>query len=370
MGRHPARRQLRAVLPAGRGGDAAVAFIGGGFLVARYFGSKDPTRKGMPATTRMFLGFVLTAVTMGVMAVAGYLTGEPETVVKVKAGKLEILLPAATETDKDGKRQPVLRADLKEQSPVNYGDGKITAKSGTIPLAPDSKLSLAFTDVTVSSADAVKFKNGELKLADGKTLYFTGGKIDYAKSADLFAGSKLEFAGARDLLYKMGNYPMGDGKRLYVKMGNTISVEPDTLAPSKAKDDSYVSVEAGKYLAPEGRVSVWWMALAFFVITIAEVLISVTGLELAFVVAPPTMKSFVTACWLFTVFLANATVNAPLGDLYPDMHPGNYFLLLAGCGAVIALISIPVGRRFNRALRENAEKAAALKAKEGGTEAV
>ncbi len=346
-----------------------VSFIGGGLLYAKYFGSKDPTKKGMPATTRMFLGFVLTAVTMGVMAVAGYLTGEPETVVKVKAGKLEILLPAATETGTDGKPTPVLRADLTGQSPVNFGVGKITAKSGTMPLG-DPKLSLAFADVTVTSADAVKFKTGELKLADGKTLYFTGGKIDYAKSADLFAGAKLELAGARDLLYKMGNYPMGDGKRLYVKMGNTISVEADTLAPSKAKDDPYVSVEAGKYLAPDGRVSVWWMALAFFVITIAEVLISVTGLELAFVVAPPTMKSFVTACWLFTVFLANATVNAPLGDLYPDMHPGNYFLLLAGCGAVIALISIPVGRRFNKALRENEEKAAALKAKEGGTEAV
>ena len=42
----------------------------------------------------------------------------------------------------------------------------------------------------------------------------------------------------------------------------------------------------------------------------AEVLISITGLELAFVVAPSSMKSFVTALWLMTVAIANFFINA------------------------------------------------------------
>ena len=62
------------------------------------------------------------------------------------------------------------------------------------------------------------------------------------------------------------------------------------------------------WVKPNERVTVWWQILAFFVLTIAEILISVTGLELAFVAAPPTMKSFVTACWLVTVGMAKLSV--------------------------------------------------------------
>ena len=76
-------------------------------------------------------------------------------------------------------------------------------------------------------------------------------------------------------------------------------------------------------------------------------------LELAFVVAPENMKGFITACWLLTVALANWFINAPIADLYPSMHPGNYFLMLAAIGLVVAFLFIPVSRRFNRAM-ENA----------------
>ena len=61
------------------------------------------------------------------------------------------------------------------------------------------------------------------------------------------------------------------------------------------------------HLAVRGgvRVSLWWQVWAFVVITLAEVLISVTGLELAFTAAPKSMKGFVTGCWLLTVGVAN-----------------------------------------------------------------
>jgi len=73
-------------------------------------------------------------------------------------------------------------------------------------------------------------------------------------------------------------------------------------------------------------------------LTIAEILISVTGLELAFVAAPKTMKSFVTSLWLLTVALANWLLNVPLSQLYPHMHPGNYFAMLAALmGGVIVI---------------------------------
>ena len=68
------------------------------------------------------------------------------------------------------------------------------------------------------------------------------------------------------------------------------------------------------YLAGDGTVSIWWEIFAYIIVTIAEILISVTGLELAFTAAPKSMKGFVTGCWLAAVGFANvaAIFVAPL----------------------------------------------------------
>ncbi|MFO0863940.1 MAG: hypothetical protein U0744_04685 [Gemmataceae bacterium] len=104
------------------------------------------------------------------------------------------------------------------------------------------------------------------------------------------------------------------------------------------------------HLPEAKKVSLWWQVVAYFTLTIAEILISVTGLELAFVAAPKNMKSFVTSLWLLTVALANLLLNAPLSQFYPKMHPGNYFAMLAGMMAAVIVIFYFVARRFNRAV--------------------
>lgn len=127
------------------------------------------------------------------------------------------------------------------------------------------------------------------------------------------------------------------------------------------------------YLAvgPDGsinRVSILWQVFAFVVITVAEILISVTGLELAFVAAPKSMKSFVTALWLFSVGLANLFINTPVSLLYPTDKPepfslfgkelmtlpqfrsaGAYFGTLTVVMLVVTAVFFVVARRFNRA---------------------
>ena len=109
-------------------------------------------------------------------------------------------------------------------------------------------------------------------------------------------------------------------------------------------------------MKPAERVTVWWQVFAYFIITVAEILVSITGLELAFVAAPASMKSFVTGCFLAAVGMANLFINAPITQLYPKMAPGVYFALLAGMMAVVILIFIPIAMRFNRAMA--AQKAA------------
>jgi POT family proton-dependent oligopeptide transporter len=101
-------------------------------------------------------------------------------------------------------------------------------------------------------------------------------------------------------------------------------------------------------IVPDGsKVTIWWEVLAFVLLTLAEVLISVTGLELAFVAAPASLKSFVTAMWLLTVGLANLFINAPVGRLYADMQPGHYFALLTIMMFAVMIAFFFVAKRFN-----------------------
>ena len=64
------------------------------------------------------------------------------------------------------------------------------------------------------------------------------------------------------------------------------------------------------------------------------------------------MKSFVTACWLAVVFLANLLINAPITQLYPKMSPGVYFAMLTGAMVFVLLIYAPIASRFNKAMAE------------------
>ena len=58
-----------------------------------------------------------------------------------------------------------------------------------------------------------------------------------------------------------------------------------------------------------GKPNVAWQLLAYTILTAAEVMVSVTGLEYAYTEAPPSMKSTVMAFWLLTVSLGNYLVS-------------------------------------------------------------
>ncbi len=111
-------------------------------------------------------------------------------------------------------------------------------------------------------------------------------------------------------------------------------------------------VGEGEVLPEAERVTIRWQVLAYVFLTMAEILISVTGLELAFVAAPKSMKGFVTSLWLAAVGLGNLFVNVPFSWLYPEMAPGNYFAMLTVLLLVVAVAFFFVARDFNRRYRE------------------
>jgi POT family proton-dependent oligopeptide transporter len=66
-----------------------------------------------------------------------------------------------------------------------------------------------------------------------------------------------------------------------------------------------------------GTPSIWWQILAFMILSAAEVLVSITGLEYAYTHSPKSMKSTMTGIWLLVVAFGNlitALVNGFIED--------------------------------------------------------
>lgn len=110
---------------------------------------------------------------------------------------------------------------------------------------------------------------------------------------------------------------------------------------------------------PNAHPTVWLQILAYFLITIGEILISITGLEYAYTNAPKSMKSTIMSCWLLTVSVANAMVSAVNGAIsYKDefgisqrgvlgfMEGATYYWVFLGASIVITLIYFALSPRI------------------------
>jgi POT family proton-dependent oligopeptide transporter len=111
------------------------------------------------------------------------------------------------------------------------------------------------------------------------------------------------------------------------------------------------------YLAADAKVPILWELGAYVLITMAELCISVVGLQLAFEEAPERMKSVITGVWLFTVFLGNI-LAAWFARIYTAMSPGNYFGIMTIMITVVTVLFYFIGRRFEHGTGNNTNSAA------------
>jgi len=107
---------------------------------------------------------------------------------------------------------------------------------------------------------------------------------------------------------------------------------------------SYLIVAAlQKQIENGAQLSVLWQLVPYLVLTTAEVLISVTGLEFAFREAAPQMKSSIMSFWLLTVsfgsllVLAITRIFSSAADPSASVSTGR-FLLYAGLTFVVAIL--------------------------------
>jgi POT family proton-dependent oligopeptide transporter len=112
------------------------------------------------------------------------------------------------------------------------------------------------------------------------------------------------------------------------------------------------------------KVSLFWPAAAYIVLTFGEVLLYGTMLELAYAAAPKSMKGFITACFLLTDTIGNF-LNIPWTWMYGGslaneaakrgpLMPGPFFGITALVVVAAAVAFVFVGKQFERTQAEAA----------------
>lgn len=76
------------------------------------------------------------------------------------------------------------------------------------------------------------------------------------------------------------------------------------------------------------KISIIWLIIVYIFLTLAELCISVSGLELAYAKAPDAVKSRITGIWLVFVAVGNI-MGALVGSLYNKLTPSGYFSIFA-----------------------------------------
>ena len=99
--------------------------------------------------------------------------------------------------------------------------------------------------------------------------------------------------------------------------------------------------------------SIWWQILAYVVLSAAEVLVSITGLEYAYTHSPKSMKSTMTAVWLMVVSMGNLITAAVQGNIAdhgilekPLTGAGFYWYFDVGLVAVFVIVFLFVSPRL------------------------
>jgi proton-dependent oligopeptide transporter, POT family len=116
------------------------------------------------------------------------------------------------------------------------------------------------------------------------------------------------------------------------------------------------------------KISVLWIVFAYIILTVGEVLLYGTALELAYTAAPESMKGMVTAVFLTTSALGNfinmlwsPMYGGSLKDAIKDrgpLLPGQFFGITALVVVAASIAFYFVGRQFDRGAARDAAAAA------------
>jgi len=100
-----------------------------------------------------------------------------------------------------------------------------------------------------------------------------------------------------------------------------------------------------------GHPSVWWQILAYIILSMSEILVSITCLEYAYTHSPATMKSTMSALYLLGISLGNYFVtilngSIASGGIFSGLGGAAYYWFFLKVLAVFFIIYIFVSRKL------------------------
>jgi POT family proton-dependent oligopeptide transporter len=98
-----------------------------------------------------------------------------------------------------------------------------------------------------------------------------------------------------------------------------------------------------------GKVSLWWLVGCYFVITIAELLLSPMGLSMVTKLAPRRMTAMMMGLWFISTSIGNKLAGE-LGKLWEKWPHSRFFALLVAASFFAALVLATQFRRLRAAM--------------------
>ena len=104
-----------------------------------------------------------------------------------------------------------------------------------------------------------------------------------------------------------------------------------------------VSARVQEWIDAGQTPDIGWQLLAYCLVTAAEIMVSITGLEFSYTQAPQAIKSFVMSLWLLTVTLGNvftAVVNRLIGGGTLELDGADYYWFFTGTMLASAVLFV------------------------------
>ena len=118
-----------------------------------------------------------------------------------------------------------------------------------------------------------------------------------------------------------------------------------TLIVSEGLNSGFI-MSVQEITAPNS-MSMLWLIPQYVIMTLGEVMYSVTGLAFSYAEAPPSMKAVIQACWLLTVAFGNVIDIIVVGAKAFDSQAYEFFLF-AGLMFVDMLLFMLLAYRYKR----------------------
>uniref|UniRef100_A0A183V2R2 Solute carrier family 15 (Oligopeptide transporter), member 1 n=1 Tax=Toxocara canis TaxID=6265 RepID=A0A183V2R2_TOXCA len=219
-------------------------------------------------------------------------------------------------------------------SQLDYGKTKLPAGTYTVTSEHGNSIQIDLNDSSsgyVLGLFETPTNNDECWRRDVTAICFTGLFVDIQPALISSPEYTLRFGEGN-----CSQFTCTHSRQFYAQMGAA-----HVLHITEGTADLYTVVRPN-------TVNMLWQLPQFFVITLGEVLFSVTGLEFSYSQAAPNMKSVLQAVWLMTVFMGNV-IDMLISGSHIVAEPAAEFFVYAVLMVLVIGVFILFSMRYTYA---------------------